>query len=227
MKSLFSLRSGLGIVISLGLPLYAANIPGLYNTGVDAAGALLDAGAVDPHYKLITSADPAFPGPDAIVVNQDFPISGEAGGGPWLTNGPISKWIAPAADQTCCGQGTAGGNGGNEPGDYVYRVTFNLSGFDLSTVKLMGQWACDSEGTDIKINGISTGNKVPPYPPQPSESWHSFTISQGFVDGQNTLDFLINRSSGKYPTGLRAEIAGTGTRLPQPVALPGLVGTGE
>src|SRR6266581_3257881 len=200
----------LGFLSLLVMPLQGASIPGLFNTGVDNSGALLSAGAVDAHYKLITSADTNFPGPDSIVVNQDFPIAGEAGNGPWLTNGPISKWIAPQADQTCCGLGTAGGNGGNLPGDYVYRISFNLSGFDLSTVKITGQWAVDSEGVEIKINGTSTGTKIPPFPPQPSESWHPFTITSGFVDGVNTLDFVVNRSSGKYPTGLRAEVSGTG-----------------
>ena len=96
------------------------------------------------------------------------------------------------------------------PGDYVYQISFNLSGFDLSTVKITGQWAVDSEGVDIRINGTSTGNKIAPFPPQPSEAWHPFTISTGFVDGVNTLDFVVNRSSGKFPTGLRAEVSGTG-----------------
>ena len=101
----------------LDCSLQAASIPGLFGTGVDDSQALLAAGAVDPHYKLITSADTNFPGPNTIVVNQDFPIAGEAGNGPWLTNGPSSKWIGPQGEQTCCGQGTAGGNGGNLPGD--------------------------------------------------------------------------------------------------------------
>jgi hypothetical protein len=123
------------------------SVTGLFGTGVDDNGALLPSGSVDLHYQLITSADTNYPGPSAIVVNNDFPIAGQAGNGPWLTNGPASGWIGPQADQTCCGQGTAGGNGGNEPGDYVYRVYFNLAGFDLSTVKLSGRWACDSEGS--------------------------------------------------------------------------------
>ena len=222
----FFLLRALAVLGLADLSLEAAPIPGLFGTGVNDAGDLLPAGALDPHYKLIASADTNFPGPDSIVVNQDFPIAGEAGGGPWLTNGPGSKWIAPQPDQTCCGVGMAGGNGGNLPGDYVYRVTFDLSGFDLSTVKLTGRWAVDSEGVDIKINGTSTGNKIPPYPPQPSEAWHSFAINSGFVDGMNTLDFVVNRSSGKYPTGLRAEVSGTGVPLPQPVPVPGLFGTG-
>ena len=212
----FSLLRALGVLSLLGLSLQAAPIPRLFNTGVDDSGALLAAGAVDPHYKLITSADTNFPGPDTLVANDDLPAP------PWLTNGPISKWIAPQPDQRCCGPDL----GGNVPGDYVYQISFNLSGFDLSTVKITGQWAVDSEGVDIKINGTSTGNKIAPFPPQPSEAWHPFTISSGFVDGVNTLDFVVNRSSGKFPTGLRAEVSGTGILLPGPVQVPGLFNTG-
>ncbi|MBI2925809.1 MAG: immunoglobulin domain-containing protein, partial [Verrucomicrobia bacterium] len=151
----------------------------------------------------------------------DFPLA-QISGGPWLPNGPTSKWIAPQPDQTCCGQkvGEGTGAGGNEPGDYVYRISFDLTGFDLGTVKISGQWAVDSEGTDIKINGTSTGNKIAPFPPQPSESWHPFTITSGFVDGVNTLDFVVNRSSGKYPTGLRAEVLGTGATAGSGSAAP-------
>src|SRR3954462_13773907 len=44
-------------LLSVGSALTAAPIPGLFGTGVDDKGALLAAGAVDPHYKLIKSAD--------------------------------------------------------------------------------------------------------------------------------------------------------------------------
>src|SRR6185503_20922978 len=97
-------------------------IPGLFNTGVNTNGALLAAGAVDPHYRLVQSADAAFLGPDARVVNEGFPIP------PWLANGPGSKWIAPQA-----AQGT-----GNQPGDYKYRITFDLSSLDQFTAVITG-----------------------------------------------------------------------------------------
>src|SRR5262245_13149902 len=88
--------------------LAAATIPGLYNTGVDNARVTLANSAVDPHYRLIQSADPASPGPNAIVVIDTlFPIVS----GPWLATSPQSKWIAPKADQS----------GGSSAGDYVYR----------------------------------------------------------------------------------------------------------
>lgn len=51
----------------------AQQIPGLFNTGVGADTVPLAEGAVDPHYTLIQSADPAYPGPDAIVIiDQGF-----------------------------------------------------------------------------------------------------------------------------------------------------------
>src|SRR5262245_51004178 len=98
-KRCFSLAFLLTLTVA-GVSVQAASISGVFGTGVDDKGALLPAGAADPHYRLITSADTNYPGPNTIVVNQDFPIAGEAGNGPWLTNGPSSKWIGPQADQT-------------------------------------------------------------------------------------------------------------------------------
>jgi len=64
-------------------------IPGLYDTGVDDQAVPLPGGAVDPHYSLISSADPVYPGPGAIVASV-IPAAY------WTPNGS-SKWIAPAA----------------------------------------------------------------------------------------------------------------------------------
>ena len=41
----------------------AATIPGLFNTGVDSNGVTLANSAIDPHYRLIQSADGSAPGP--------------------------------------------------------------------------------------------------------------------------------------------------------------------
>ena len=69
-------------------------VPGLFGTGVDESGALLGGGVVDPHYVMTISGDPAYPGPEAYVVNEGWPI---APAGPWPANGPRSRWIAPSA----------------------------------------------------------------------------------------------------------------------------------
>src|SRR5437867_218872 len=112
-----------------------APIPGLFNTGVGTNGALLANGAVDPHYRLVQSADPSAPGPNAFVVNDTlFPIVA----GPWLASGPSSKWIGPQSNQST----------GNQPGDYTYRLTLDLTGFEPSTAVISGRWTSDNGGPD-------------------------------------------------------------------------------
>ncbi len=176
----------------------AAAIPGLYNTGVDAAGALLPAGSVDPHYRLVQSADPAALGPNAMVVNDGYPIN------PWLAHGPNSKWIAPMASQAT----------GNLPGDYIYRLSFDLTGLDPDTVVITGKWSSDNGASDIRVNGQSTGLTYDGNFAALSGIW---TITQGFRDGSNSLDFVINNAgSSANPTGFRAELSGTAEPLPPP-----------
>lgn len=206
-----------GSVDSVGAVLtIAQRVPGVFNTGVDDAGVSLASGTIDPHYKLIQSADTAFPGPNALVLNDSgFPIP------PWLANDEASKWIAPQANQGV----------GNNLGDYTYRTTFDLTGFDPASIRITGNWATDNLGLDILINGISTG--------QPNTGqfvlYTPFTISSGFRPGLNTLDFKLNNATpGINPTGLRvAAIKGTGLALPdgtvpfiitQPASVEGQLG---
>src|SRR5437588_419013 len=119
-----------------------APIPTLFNSGVDDTGMVLPDRAKDPHYQLIQSPDLIDAGPDAYVVFSNFfPIP------PWLANGPDSNWIAPNWNQRA----------GDAEGDYIYRTTFDLTGFDPNTANIVGQWAMDNQGLDILINGVSTG----------------------------------------------------------------------
>src|SRR2546421_7568224 len=70
--------------------------PEVFNTGVDDSGRPLANYSVDPHYKLIVSADANFPGPEAVVVDDtSFPIAT----GDWLASSGTSKWIAPQGNQ--------------------------------------------------------------------------------------------------------------------------------
>jgi hypothetical protein len=146
----------------------------LFNTGVSADGAALPGGSVDPHYQLIQSADTTFTGPDAIVAN---PIAD----GYWTANSDTSKWIAPSANQQYPGASPC-----DASGTYVYRTTFDLTGFDPTTLKISGMWAADNSGTDVRLNGASLGITASGYAPLTS-----FTIDGGFVAGMNTLEFEI------------------------------------
>lgn len=173
-----------------------AAIPGLFNTGVDGSGAVLPGGSVDPHYALIASADPAYPGPSAIVASV-IPA------GYWRPNGAASMWIAPAADENWPALGTA-----HPDGTYRYRLSFDLTGFDPATVSISGTWGADNSCA-ILLNGAATGFSTSSYNPLVP-----FSVTTGFVNGVNHLDFDVANwtASGSNPTGLRVEgIVGTGT----------------
>lgn len=179
----------------------------VFGTGLDASGALLADGLVDPHYKLTASADPFYPGPDALVISNGWPIAA----GVWLLNGPNSKWIGPYAFQNQQLDPTQG----DPDGYYTYQTSFNLAGYDLSQVQLVGGWAMDNYGADIIVNGVSTGatNSAG------FGSLTSFTITNGLVAGSNTLAFtvynLTNATFTPNPTGLRLDI-----KALQKLALP-------
>jgi hypothetical protein len=167
----------------------------LFNTGVDNNGVVLAGGSVDPHYKLIQSADTTFTGPDAIVTSQ-------IAEGYWVAQSATSKWIAASANQSYPGATPC-----DATGVYVYRTTFNLTGYDLATVKLKGAWGADNMGTAIRLNGVTTGLTAGGYAPLTD-----FKIETGFVAGLNTLDF--EDTDLGCPNGLRVELSGTAALKP-------------
>ncbi|MDH7503754.1 MAG: immunoglobulin domain-containing protein [Verrucomicrobiota bacterium] len=170
-----------------------APIPGLYNTGVDDNGAPLGNAAVDPHYKLIESPDGDYPGPNTYTLIAGWPV---APAGPWVADSSVSRWIAPRARQSI----------GNAPGTYTFRTTFNLTGFDPAKAKITGRWTSDNNGVDMVLNGVSLGLG------QGGNFgiFYDFAIDYGFVDGVNTLDFVVsNAGDAVNPIGLRVEMVGT------------------
>ena len=189
------------------LPAPGRQIPGLYNTGVDAEGKPFKDNAIDLHYRLTFGGTTAYVATDA----GGFPIP------PWLGSNSMSAWISPAHD-------TLGLSDGLGTFNYSYRTTFLLTGMDLSTVRLAGRWATDNNGVDILINGVSTGQSNT----NQFGSWTPFVITTGFVNGVNTLTFVVNNGSpgspaGSDPTGLRVELWGSGLL---DCALAGSIGSG-
>jgi hypothetical protein len=178
-------------------------VAGLFDSGRGNNNAVLPDGASDPHYLITVNPDGA---PLIPAITQDstvFPIVA----GPWVANTDKSKWIGPQLNTV----GSAGDptDGGEGPGVYVYSTTFDLTGFDLSTVRISGSWATDNEGTGISVNGTATGlTNAGGFP-----SLTQFTISSAnatFKTGLNTLEFKLRNASPGY-TGLRVEgLAGFG-----------------
>lgn len=153
----------------------------LFNTGVNNTGVTLPAGSVDPHYSLTTSANPSGPGPAAYVL-QPF----------YFPDTALSKWISD--------ESAADGN----PGNYVYRQTVDLTDSELSTVNIVGRWACDNDGT-VFINGVAVPGSAT-VTTTGFYAWKSFSITSGFVPGINTIEFRV-RDQGGY-TGVRVEMTG-------------------
>ena len=196
-----------GAVVALAGAAHASPIL-IFNTGVDTLGNPLANGAGDPHYVLM--AVPS--GSMAIQVRTSaggFPV------GPWIGDDSLSAWIRPNNPAPP-----------NDPGGtYDYQTTFDLTGLNPATALLIGQWATDNQGSDILINGVSTGHTATGF-----TGWSSFTLSGGFIAGVNTLDFIVYnvpQDSGN-PTGLRVEMSGTAdpnSQVPEPVSFV-LLGTG-
>lgn len=190
--------SGTSAVATL---LVVSDIPDLvFNTGVNASGALLTDGATDPHYQITTNPDSEFA--DAFVIDSTIaPVAG-----PWSPNTADSKWIGPRV------------SGGSATGNYTYTTTFDLTGYDASTVAISGDWTSDNAGVDILVNGISTGISKNDF-----TTVDSFQIAPGsFLSGTNTLDFVVN-NNGAGSTGFKIEnlrIGGnTGAAASSPVIL--------
>lgn len=197
-------------------PAGAVRVTSLYSTGVDNAGNALGGGINDPHYTL-TGPPAGGPIPDATVLSDGFPI----GSNRWLPNNPSSTWIGPVVN----GLNTNDAYGPS--GNYTYTTTFDLAGFDIASAVIHGLWATDNAGTDILLNGVSVLNGQGSTGAGSLRSfsvWTPFSISSGFKEGVNTLQFVVNNSD-TGPQGLRVELNAFAVPVPEPTSL-GLVGAG-
>jgi hypothetical protein len=190
---------------SLASPVEAASIS-LFNTGVDSSGTPLAGGSLDPHFTIVSGPDVTTPVQAVVVTNQN------AHG--LYAQSPNSRWIWADA---------SGNAGVNSP--YIFRLSFDLSGFDPDSVTLSGSWAADNFGS-ILLNGaapIGTGTfALFAHPISNFQSFHDFTITGGFVAGLNTLDFVITDDG--VPGGLNVtNLVGTAA-VPEPSSLVLLLG---
>src|SRR6266478_2307931 len=188
-------------------PAWATAIPGLFNTGVNDAGTPLSDDARDPHYILAQGSAVTGSVIVATSANQ-FPV---APFGPWLGDNAVSAWI------TCSPSGL-GPTAPDGAANYRYQISFDLTGLDPATALITGYWATDNEGTDILINGATTGQANTK---QFSEFTY-FQINTGFGPGTNTLTFLLNNGAGLAAsndwTGLRVQMTGTAQPADAPPA---------
>ena len=206
----------LGTILAGAAQLFAAPIT-IYNTGI-ANGSGLDA-----HYTLTLMPASTGYGTDPYVITNAsniYPATSPATS--WLANTTVgltgSSWIGPVLTLN-----TSAGHTNAASGIYDYATTFDLSLFITSTVGLNGKWAADGAGTNIILNGHALGlTTVVPTPNSSAGSYTGFTpfaIDNNtcpgcFVKGMNTLTFEVRNGSAE--SGLRAEVFGNGTQVPEP-----------
>lgn len=179
-------------------PLNADTVP-VFGTGVAADGTPLAAGAIDPHYQLIS-----YPGQVGGVAAPVYAFDALPLG--YLPNGPSSKWISPSLPF-----------GDSPAGMYIYRTTFDLTGFDPLAVVLRGWIASDNEAV-VFLNGIQTPVTTPNIG---YETAVAFALSDGLLPGLNTLDIRVKNDSftSFNPTALRLDLDGFVVTTPEPSTL--------
>ena len=157
---------------------------GLFDTGVDATGAVLSGGSTDQHYTLPITQQ-GTPGMNAVAASSlEFS---------WDPNGPNSAWIAPTANQAATSTTSPNGT-------YRYRTTFNVSD-PGGGGRLTGSLGGDNNIVDVLINGVSTG-----YSRTDAFKFVPISLTGNLVAGTNTLDFIVaNTTTGVSSTGFHAK----------------------
>lgn len=171
-----------------------ALITGLWNTGVDDAGAVLSVGSPEQHYIVTSSAT-------APIEVVNVPSA-------WLTPTPADSavWIGPdIIDANQPGLGTDA-----NPESWWYSLTFTTSS---ATPVVSGYWASDNDSS-IYLNGVFTGLSVGI---TQFGALTPFSISSGFLPGENTLTFRV-QNAGPQASGNPSGLIVTG--MPNSFGVP-------
>jgi hypothetical protein len=173
------------------------SVPGLYNTGVNASGAVLPLQSLEQHYSVSGASSIAYVEPPVYEPNL---------GWAWLPAPAGSAWIGPNSTTNTASP--------DPEGIYHYTLNFNLTGYNPADVRISGSWMTDNTG-ELYLNGVFTGFTTDP------ESYKhptAFNLASGFVSGVNTLEFrVLNEFVGPNPSGLC--VSGlSATLVPEPTS---------
>lgn len=174
---------------------------GLANTGLNPDGTVSDGNVPDPNWTLYRSADPLYLGPDAMIFENSFPLQFASPNGAFSPINGLSMWISDAPN-------TGGAPATSPAGNYVYRARFLLDTVDPATYSVSGNIWVNGTISDIIVNGKSTGTTIAP---GGTLYVATYAITNGFVAGWNTIDFVETMGAGV--SGIRVEVKGVGQAL--------------
>lgn len=180
-----------------------AGVTGLYDTGTAGIG------NADPYYMLTSVPS----GASTAIGIEAHPA--------WVAAPTGSLWIGPTTSSVT-----------DPVGWYHYELDFNIEDVILSSVVVTGKWSVDNSG-EIWLNGVYAGIAKGNTSSDTREylTLDDFTLTTGFQDGLNTLEFRVYNiagGGGGNPTALLvSDLAATATVVPAPGAvLLGSLGVG-
>lgn len=162
------------------------------------------------HWQVATSVG----GTDGLF--SSFPASGFVGATA-ISGRP--GWIANNST------GTNGGCPGCTWVFFVFRQSFDLTGFDPSTAHLQFQWAADDSGEGFAARGTwvpkfnLNGGGLVPWGSGPTYSFGpTVDLTSGFVAGLNVIDFYVegNSVTDGFALSSVAFTADTVAAIPEP-----------
>jgi hypothetical protein len=166
----------------------------MWNTGLG-----LQIGDTDPHWRLTKGSPEAGPYPRQPVV-----FLGDTGS--YKNNRPeVSQWVSVREELY---------PGVPPESVHTFETTFELKGYDLDTVYIVGQFLVDDAINSLRINGkeVPFDRWVTTWDIYDFKSFHPIEIVDGFVDGVNVISIDVYNSpsaprdpSAHNPTGLRVE----------------------
>lgn len=219
----------------------AEAIQGLFNTGVSGSGTALAENATDTHWEVVASPVEAtlsgtttitgtapnfYNGPArADWINGWTTFTANSGSATWITAGNASLLPGQFEDQNVNGN----------MGLYTFRTTFTIPEA-FASAQITGLWAADNIGGQvpgnppdytnnapdifqitnyIRLNGnvISPGLQSYGFTAQP------FTISSGFIQGVNVLEFNVSNligDSAPNPVGTQVVFTSAVYAVPEP-----------
>ncbi len=171
----------------------------LHNTGLG-----IEVGDEDPHWQVVAGPEGStWPQFASVCAN----IKGEYN---YLPNDPqASQWIS-----------IANWNEAKARAVFTFQTSFNLGGYDLSTIQLFGRFLVDNGVREVRVNGQ----------PVEFESWNIenkfgdeqfrfVNVSEGLVAGENVIqidvwnNIYFDERSDTTPMALRVEWYAFGRQL--------------
>ena len=175
----------------------------IWNTGIGAP-----TGASDPHWTITAGSDQHGPYPRLATIQT--PVS------TYEDNKPdISQWISLSATPYP----------GVPPNSvHTFETKFDLTGYDLSTVYIVGYFLVDDAINELRINGypVKFNRWVTTWDQYDFKSFHAIEITDHFIEGENTISIDLynspsnpNTPNAPNPTALRVEWQAFGCTLSQ------------